>query len=52
MTNTDDIKAADMSEERGSEPVKEGDHVAWKWGAGEMVSRGPLGNMCGLLFEP
>jgi Hypervirulence associated proteins TUDOR domain len=34
MSQTERIKAAGLSEERGSEPVAEGDHVAWKWGGG------------------
>lgn len=31
---TEHIKEAGFSEERGSEPVQVGDHVAWKWGGG------------------
>jgi hypothetical protein len=34
MSQTERIKEAGLSEDRGAEPIHQGDHVAWKWGGG------------------
>lgn len=34
MSQSERIKEAGLSEERGAESLEKGDHVAWKWGGG------------------
>lgn len=46
MSQTKKIQEAGLSEERGAEAVKAGDHVAWKWGQGEAALA------CGTCVHP